>query len=88
MKNKYIYVFKKSVIGVPLWHSGLRIQNFTAVAQVAAITLVQSLAQELLHAPNEAKKSQLFIEHLENNIPPVSFLRQSTKELFSVRTTS
>ena len=43
------------VIGVLLWHSGLRIV-LTALARVAAMTWVQSLIQELTHAAGMAKK--------------------------------
>ena len=41
-----------------MWLSGLRTSIVTAVAQVAAVTWVQSLVQELPHAVVTAKKSQ------------------------------
>ena len=42
-------------LGVPLWHSGLRIHAVTAVALVIAVVWFPSLAQELQHATGMAK---------------------------------
>ena len=47
---------KKKKIGVPFWHSKLRMWRVIAAAQVAAMAWVWSLAQELPLACSKKKK--------------------------------
>ena len=49
---------RKENLRVPWWVSGFRIGVVTAVAWLAAVARVQSLAWELLHAMDAAKKSK------------------------------
>ena len=50
------------VLGVPWWHSGLRIWVVTAEVHVIAVAQVQSLVLELLNVMGIAKKKNLVIE--------------------------
>ena len=49
---------RRSLLGVPLWLSRLRIQHCHCSGWIAAVAWVQSLAQELLHATGVAKKKK------------------------------
>ena len=48
-------------MGVPLWHSGLRMQRGRCWAPGTAVAQVQSLPQELPHAAGMAKKKNKFV---------------------------
>ena len=54
INEETLLVYFKSCLGLPLWHSRLRSGIVTAVAWVAAVAQIQSLAWELTCAASVA----------------------------------